>query len=117
MCIEFPEADRQLKHWVRWRRDGCGLKELNYPTSSAHTREFGGGFHETPDDPHAEHVDRLVGEMSIKYSDIHGVLMSKYFFGDNDRSGAVNCCIPLGRYQTYVKVAVSWIDGRLCDLK
>ena len=115
VCIEFPEADLRLTEWAKWRRDGGNLKELGYPTSSSHTRPFGsGGFApEIPDNHQAEQVDRLVAELESKYSDIYQVLLSCYFYGDNGRDGSVTCCIPLKRYQTYLKMSVAWIDGRL----
>lgn len=119
MCIEFPETDQQLKHWAIWRRNGCNLKELGFPSSSSHTRPFGsgGGNQDIPDDPDAERVDKLVADLSKTYDEIYKVLLSKYFYGDNDRDGSVNCCISKTKYQSYIKIAVSWIDRGLFILE
>ena len=117
VCIEFPLADLQLKHWAQWRRNGCSLKELDYPTSSSHMKLPGGSFNEIPDDPNAERMDKLVSELSRKYSDIYIVLRSRYFYCDNDRDGSSNCKITRRKYQMYLKIGIAWIDRGLFELQ
>jgi len=115
MCKEFPETSQRLIDWAIWRRDSNNLKQLGYPTSSSHTKPFGGGGggSEIQDNPDAEQVDQIIAELSIKYSDIHAVLLSKYFYKDNDREGSKHCCMGKQKYQVYLKIGISWVDSRL----
>jgi len=116
VCIEYPNTDLRLKLWAKWRLSGNDLRVLGYPGSSSHTKPSGGkGFinPDIPDNPEAELIDRLVGELSRQHAKLYLVFRSCYIYHDNGRDGCVNCCISLKTYQKNIKKAVEWIHVRL----
>jgi len=113
----------RLNNWARWASYNNPLNTLDYADQSIiHQLSKNGGYvakaqgaYVEPENPKAEELDNIISEMGFYQKNLAGVIRVQYTETGSQKEKSQKVGISPAQYKINLKMAKSWISGKLID--